>query len=133
MCAEENKRGERLDGAVFQHRQHNRIAHVRQSLQIGFNVAELDSIAAELDLLVDAAFEKQQIITKTTLISGSVGTLAGKFKKHFGREIRPLEITGADVWTGNDDFAALIGRQNFARLIDNHHVCARHRSSHRQR
>src|SRR5207245_11094864 len=95
---------------VFDYRNYHGVPHSRQRAEICFDVTKLDAISAELDLLIQAAFEKKQTITETPHVAGTIGTLTTILKKSVCRQIGSSQITRTYIRPCDNDFTALICR-----------------------
>src|SRR5206468_3264168 len=124
--AKYDKGCERVRQAVFRHRNDDGVAHKRQGTEIGFNIAELDAIAVELDLPVDASFKKKQAVMISSPIAGAIGAMAAVLEKSIGREIGTREIARTDVRARDDDFTALVRRQEVKIFIHYKNFGTRH-------
>src|SRR5262249_52013053 len=90
-------------------------------------------ISAEFDLLIDAAFKKQQTATEAAEVARFICALLAIVGKSAGCEIWPPNVTRTYVRPCNSDFAALVRRQRLAVCIDNENLAAGHNASHRQK
>src|SRR5258708_5651686 len=106
--AEHHKRGERLRGAVFNHRNYDGISHSRQRAEVFFDISGFNAIPADLDLFVDAAFKKEEIITEASQITGAISTLTAVSEKRICSETGTPKISGTNVRARNNDFTALL-------------------------
>src|SRR6476646_11335152 len=122
-----------MSGAALDHRNHDCIAHGRQRAQIRFNVAEFDAVSAELNLFIDAAFKKQQVVTKAAEVARLVCAQATVLEKSPSCEIGARSVTGTYVRPRDNDFAALVSGQLRAVLIDDEDFCAGHHATNWQR
>src|SRR5438552_14407009 len=109
------------------------MAYSRQRAQIRFNVAELDAVSAQLNLFIDAAFKKQQVVTEPAEVAGLVCAQAATVEKSARCEIGAPNVTRTYVRSCDNDFTAIVRGQLTAVLIDNDDFCAGHYATHRQR
>ena len=61
----------------------------------------------QLDLSVHTAFEENQSIATAAPVPSAVSGLAFELGERFSCQLRPVEITGADVRACDEQFAAL--------------------------
>ena len=112
----------------------HRLAHIRQSQQIAFNVGQFDTVTVQLDLPVAPPVEiEQSIFIKMPDVAGAISALAVQLEKSGFRQVRLPDVTRADVRTSNDDLAALARRQLFSFFIVDFDGAGRHRMTDRQR
>src|SRR4029450_13091798 len=127
-AAKHYESGERLSGAVLNHRCYHCVPHRRQGHEVCFDVAEFDAVTAEFDLRIHTALKKKQVITKPTLVAGPISAPTAMLKEARRREIRTPKIARANVWPRDDNFASLVCRQSLASVIHNENVGPRHRA-----
>ena len=92
ICTGYNKSREQPHFPIFQNRKDNSVSNDREGTQVCLDISQLDSIAVELYLAINAALEKEQSIAKSSPIAGSIGSLTVLFEKVSGGKIWPREI-----------------------------------------
>src|SRR4030095_16409305 len=89
---EHYKSGERLGRTVLNHRCNYCVPHRWQRQKVCFDIANFDPVAAELELRIRAALKKKQLITKSALVAGPIGTLIATLKEGGCGELRPPKV-----------------------------------------
>ncbi len=118
--------------AILDYGKRNSVAHAGQRAEIRFHIADFDSITAKLDLLIDAALKEEQTVAETANVASAIGAPAAVFKKSGGCQFGSGKVTGAHIWSCNNDFAALIpGCRPVA--VQQKDFTAWHHASHRKR
>src|SRR4030095_14251178 len=129
LAAEHYESGERLGGAVLDHRCYDCVTYGGQRQKVCFDIAEFDAVAAELELRIHAALKKKKVTTKSALVASSISAPTAMLKEDGRREIGTPKIARANVWPRDDNFASLVCRQSHASVIRDENVGARHRAS----
>src|SRR5258707_9307444 len=107
-AAEYHKSGQRLGGAVLNHRDYYCVPYRGQRQKVCFDIANFDAVAAELELRIHAPLKKKQAITKSPLVAGPIGTPIAMLKEGGCRELRPLNVAWANIWSRDNNLALLI-------------------------
>ena len=88
---------------------HHSLPHAGQALQLAFNFAQLNAVAANLHLVVGAAQKLQRTVRVAThQVTGAVPTCPrprGLRHKAFSGQLRPAQVTGRHAVTANPQLA----------------------------
>src|SRR5262245_13687603 len=110
---------------VFGHGKHHSVADFGQRREVRFNVTQLDSIAVELDLVIDSSVEEQQSVLKMAQIACSIGSCPVEVEKCSCVRLGRIQIPRADVGPGDDNFTAASRRNGFPVTVEHHDARAR--------
>src|SRR6516162_11875638 len=102
--------GKRLGNALFHYRQNDCVGDSRQRAQILLNIPEFDAISVDLNLAINASVKEQQAVLHHPPIARAISTQVTQMEKRGIRQIGSAKVTGADVCSGDDDFAAMARR-----------------------
>ncbi len=125
----------RRAGGVAPHHQ-GRVPHPGAGAQRRLDLAGLDAVAAQLDLLVLAALEFQKAVRPAPRqVAGAVGAagrIVGIDPEGAGGELRVAPVAQRDVPARHQHFAGIALRHRRAGLVDQRHLAVRHAPAHRQ-
>src|ERR1043166_8397037 len=121
-AAQHYESGERLGGAVLDHRCDYCVPYRGQRQKVCFDIANFDAIAADLELRIHATLEKKQVVTKSALVASPIGALIALLKKCRCRELGPPKVAWTNIWSRNDNFASLLCWQSFASVTHNKNI-----------
>ena len=115
---------------------HHRLAHAGLGHQHRLDLGQLDAVAADLDLGVDAAeVLDPSVLAQAAEVAGAVEPprrirvhADEVVEKHPGGLFRPVQVAARHARAGNDDLAGLAGRQHPGRVrIEDQHAVGRQR------
>src|SRR5579859_4108549 len=98
LPVDQDEGGQRVHAFIALQRQDGCLANARQAAEIRLHVTELDTVAVELDLIIDPTVEEQQAVLQMPQIAGTVGTCTLQIEEAEIGKVRPLAIAWADVW-----------------------------------
>src|SRR5437660_11924234 len=98
---------QRINAPIFIKSDDHCVSDASQHAQVGLDVAQLDAVAMQLDLAVDAPLEEQQAVRKVAPITSSIGLESVEPEEAALGQICAVQVAGADVRSGDDNLGAL--------------------------
>src|SRR5882724_743317 len=111
--------------ALRRHGDHRAVRDAGHSPQRALDIAELDSVAARLDLRIGAAVEVDQTIVDTGQVAGAIHAPIWSVEKNLGRFFRILPVTGTETHAAYVEHSRLAGECGLQLLVEHHQLLAR--------
>src|SRR4029453_7431688 len=101
-AAKHYESGERLGRAVLNHWCDYCVPYRGQRQKVCFDIANFDSVAADLELRIHAALNKKQAIAKWALVPSPIGGPIALLKEGGCRELGPPQVAWTNIWSRDD-------------------------------